>query len=38
VEFEAIAGGVAAEGFGGVVGMLAVADQNTDGAVDGRKL
>jgi hypothetical protein len=38
VGFEALARGVAAEGVGGVVGMMAVADQNTNGPIDGRQL
>jgi len=38
VEFQALAGGVAPEGVAGVVGMMAVADQNTDGPVDGGQL
>jgi hypothetical protein len=32
---ETLAGGVATEGVASVVGMMAVADQNTDGPVDG---
>jgi hypothetical protein len=35
---EARDGGIAAEGFAGVVGMMAVVDQNTDGPVDGGQL
>ena len=35
---EALDGGIAAEGFASVVGMMAVIDQNTDGPVDGGQL
>ncbi|HEY6688721.1 MAG TPA: hypothetical protein VI094_21235 [Propionibacteriaceae bacterium] len=39
VGFQVLAGGgAAAEGVAGVVGMVAVADQNTDGPVDGGQL
>jgi hypothetical protein len=35
---EALDRGMAAEDFTSVVGMMAVADQNTDGPVDGGQL
>jgi hypothetical protein len=38
VGFEALAECAAAEGVASVVGMMAVADQNTDGPVDGGQL
>jgi hypothetical protein len=38
VGFEAVAEGAAAEGVGGLIGMLAVADQNTNGPIDCRQL
>ena len=35
---ETLAGGLAAEGFDSVVGMMAVVDENTDRPVDGGQL